>query len=88
MQRGWVSGTSKLLKKRDFAKFSRGQDELLRVQGTLPAYEDRAFQNMLDKCGSTRQAHERAVTEDRARSEGAADRARERNYRKRPKRGR
>ena len=86
MQRGWVQG--KAFKKGDFEKFSRGQAELLRTQGELPSHEDNAFQNMLDKCGSSRRLYQTAAAEDRARSEGAADRARERNYRKRPKRNR
>ena len=59
--------------------------EVYRLDGMLPNVEGNAHTNRLQRCGITQMQHEQQYWEDRARSEGAADRARARHERKRPK---
>lgn len=84
-QRGREGVRENIPTKLEYRYWSPERRELFELQAALPNAEYNAHLHRLDKCGVTEMEHMRRAAEDRARSEGAADRARERQYRKRPK---
>lgn len=84
-QRGREGVRALIPQKLEYRHYSPMQRELFELQQLVPAFEWRAHEHRLKKCGLTQLQYEHAYWEDRARSEGAADRASERQYRKRPK---
>lgn len=83
--RGYESYREHVPVRLEYSRMAPAQRELFELWGSLAHAESNAHQNRLNQCGITQMQHERAYREDRARSEGAADRSRERQYRKRPK---
>jgi hypothetical protein len=71
--------------KLEYRHWSPERKELFELVGHLPNAEYNAHLHRLEKCSVTEMEHMRRAAEERARSEGAADRSRARYERKRPK---
>jgi hypothetical protein len=84
-QRGYEGYREHVPAKLEYSRMAPAQRELFELWGSLANAESRAHENRLDRCGITQTQHERAYWEDRARSADAADKSRERQYRKRSK---
>jgi hypothetical protein len=85
-QRARAGVRENLPTKLEYRHWSPERKELFELQATLANAEMNAHQNRLEQCGITQMQHERAYWEERARSESAADKSHERQYRKRSKR--
>ena len=74
-----------LIGKTEYRHFSPVLRDLFALDGLLPNTAGNAHEHRLKLCGLTAMQYEYEAAADRARSEGAVDRARDRYERKRPK---
>lgn len=81
-QRGREGVRENIPTKLEYRHWSPERKELFELQAALPNAEMNAHLHRLDKCGITQMQHEQRAAADRV---DKTDSARERQYRKRPK---
>lgn len=85
MQEGHAGVRKNIPAKLEPRYYSPAQRELIALDSLLPNAEMNAHMHRLETCGTTQMQHERAYWESRV---DKTDSARERQYRKRPKKAR